>query len=123
MSLHDAMRSRNRDQVSKLIQEGCDVNAENQSGLTVIQYAAMKYSSDIAKVGSLTEAAQELRIQWRQTIEALLTKPVKITKVTKEAWRSSALSTMLDVWVDAMLYHFGFQESEIRQERGYQCYF
>jgi hypothetical protein len=82
------MRPSNGDKVSKLIQEGHDVNAKNSSGLTVIQYAAFRYFSD-TKAAS---GSQELRTQWRQTIQSLSdTNQVRFTKVTKEAWSTSAL--------------------------------
>jgi hypothetical protein len=127
MSLHDAMRPDNGDEVSKLIQEGCDVNAKNSFGLTVIQHAANIYSSDIGKAGNLTGRAQALRTMWRQTINPIVaTNKVKVTKVTEKAWGSSSssgLPTTLDVSVDAMLHELGFYTSEIAQQRGYRCYF
>ena len=125
MSLHDAMIPNNGNEVLKMIEAWCDVNAMS-SDISVIQHAANQYSFDIGKAGNLTREAQQLRRQWLSTIKPLVnTGKVMITVVTKSAWNSSSISglpTALNVSVDAMLHELGLQNSEIAEERGYQRY-
>jgi hypothetical protein len=92
MSLHDAMKANNGGTVSTLVREKYSVNGKNSSGLTVIQFAAIEYYSDIGKAGSLTEEAQQLRAQWRETIKPLIdSSQVTVTTVTLTAWNSSSV--------------------------------
>ena len=124
MSLQDAMKPNNGGIVSRLINKGYD--AKDSSGLTVIQLAALKYSADIGKAGSLTGKAEKLRAQWRETIKPLIDSKVTFTRVTSRACNSSFVSGLLkvvDVLVDSMLHELGFLKSEIAKERGYICYF
>lgn len=126
MSLHDAMKPNNEEEVLRLVNLGEDVNAKC-SGLSVIQHAADQYSRDIGNVGSATAEAQKLRAGWKSTITPLVnTGKVRIPKVTKGAWNCtgySGLPPAMDISVDPMLHHLGIQRSEIAEERGYRCYF
>lgn len=124
MSLFDAMKPGNGDKVESLIREGQDVNSKNNLGMSVIQHAANEYSYTIGLKGNLTAEAQELALEWAQTVDPLMaTGQVRYRKVTSQAWNSPSLSdspTALDIAVDAMCHELAYSRSEIAGERGYK---
>lgn len=126
MEIFRAMRPDNGSEVSQLISGGSDVNAKGDFDLTLIQHAALEYSLQIARVGELTEEAQELRQRWAATIAPLVATDSLVTKkVTKAAWDSRSLAGIpkaRDVAVDAMLHDVGYHKSEIAEDRGYRTW-
>jgi hypothetical protein len=120
MDLFSAMLPNNGAEVSQLISNGSNVNARNASGLTVVQYAAVEYSSQISLAGSSTEKAQQLRHDWAVTIDSLVASNyLFVGKVTIKDWNSSQPPSIIDLAVDAMLHDLGLIKSELAAERGY----
>jgi len=123
MDLFAAMRPDNAAEVVGLINSGADVNS-HISGLTVLEYAACEYMSQIESIGNLTSEANVLATEWASTIDPLVqTGKLQVKEVTKGAWdseRTELLPTALALLVDRMLHELGVFDSKIAISRGYQ---
>jgi hypothetical protein len=121
MDLFDAIKLRDAAEVSRLVSLRSDVNATNRSGLTVVQFAAVEYCSQISLVS--TTEAQELRRKWADIIDPLVeTNSLVAKKITSEACNSESLDdipTALELNVDAMLHELGYFKSELAVQMEY----
>jgi hypothetical protein len=104
------MKLGNGAQVMALIEQGEDVDAENRSGLTVLQYLAHEYCWDVYEVPHGERA--ERRERWRETVLPLWNESPRFVPVT-----SDGDCTVLNRQVDLMLDDLDLRRSKVPARR------